>query len=144
VVDARGRVSSSARFFSSSVEGDVLVATTGASGQETQASWREAGAEVLILGESPEGVDLLQLLNELGSRGWLQIYCEGGARLATSLLKHKLVDRLDLHYGPKLAGGGGVSIGDLGVANIAETREWKMTEVRKVDGDLLVSLEPAT
>jgi diaminohydroxyphosphoribosylaminopyrimidine deaminase / 5-amino-6-(5-phosphoribosylamino)uracil reductase len=142
VVDARGRVPSSAAVFSSD-GGGVIVATTDASNHEVQTSWKEAGAEVLVVGRSPEGADLRELLVRLGERGCLQVYCEGGPELATSLLKQRLVDRLELHYGPKMVGDNGRSLGDLGVGHIADARLWKMQTLRQVDDDVLITVEPA-
>ncbi|MDP9224674.1 MAG: bifunctional diaminohydroxyphosphoribosylaminopyrimidine deaminase/5-amino-6-(5-phosphoribosylamino)uracil reductase RibD [Actinomycetota bacterium] len=115
VVDARGRVPASAVLFGSADDAPVIVATTDSSSHDVQTSWKETGAEVLVLERSDEGVDLRHLLRELGSRDLLQVYCEGGAALATSLMKQDLVDRLQLHYGPKIAGGDGPSIADLGL-----------------------------
>jgi diaminohydroxyphosphoribosylaminopyrimidine deaminase / 5-amino-6-(5-phosphoribosylamino)uracil reductase len=140
VVDARGRVPASASIFHSPDAGPVIVATTDASGHEVRTSWKEAGAEVLILEGSDEGVDLMSLLRTLGQRDFLQLYCEGGALLATSLLKQDLVDRLVLHYGPKMTGGG-PSIGDLGVGSMDEALGWTVRQRRQVSDDLLVSLE---
>jgi diaminohydroxyphosphoribosylaminopyrimidine deaminase / 5-amino-6-(5-phosphoribosylamino)uracil reductase len=143
IVDASGRLRSSTAVFDSAPEAPLIVATTDDANQDIRNSWREAGAEVLVLGSSAEGVDLLQLLGDLGRRGCLQVYCEGGPRLATSLLKHRLVDRLELHYGPKMVGYDGASIGDLGVADIGDARLWTTTDVKRVENDLLVSLEPS-
>jgi riboflavin biosynthesis pyrimidine reductase len=88
-------------------------------------------------------VDLHRLLRELGAREILQVLCEGGAELATSLLRHDLVDRLELHYGSKMTGGG-PSIGDLGVTSMDEALGWDVTNIARVDGDLLVSFERAS
>lgn len=141
VVDARGRVPGSAAIFRSAGEAPVIVATTDASSHDTRTSWKEAGAEVLVLDGSDEGVDLEHLVRDLGGRDFLQVYCEGGARLATSFLKHDLVDRLQLHYGPKMTGAGGPSIGDLGVGSMPEVRAWRVTDGTRLGDDLLVTLE---
>ncbi|HEX3326894.1 MAG TPA: bifunctional diaminohydroxyphosphoribosylaminopyrimidine deaminase/5-amino-6-(5-phosphoribosylamino)uracil reductase RibD [Actinomycetota bacterium] len=141
VVDARGRVPASAALFASTDDDPVIVATTDSSSHDVQTSWKEAGAEVLVLERSDEGVDLRHLLRVLGSRDLLQVYCEGGAALATSLMKQDLVDRLHLHYGPKIVGGDGPSIANLGVETMADAMGWTTTEVARVGGDLLVTLE---
>jgi diaminohydroxyphosphoribosylaminopyrimidine deaminase / 5-amino-6-(5-phosphoribosylamino)uracil reductase len=140
IVDGRGRVSASAAVFKSISDAPVIVATTHASSHEIQTSWKEAGAEVLVVEGSGEGVDLDRLLRELGARDILQVLCEGGAKLATSLLKDDLVDRLKLHYGSKMTGGG-PSIGDLGIASMEDAHAWRMTEMTRVEDDLLVTLE---
>jgi diaminohydroxyphosphoribosylaminopyrimidine deaminase / 5-amino-6-(5-phosphoribosylamino)uracil reductase len=140
VVDTAGRVSPSAALFTSTDVAPVIIATTDASSHETQTAWKEAGAEVLVLDGSEEGVDLHRLLHELGGREVLQVLCEGGAELATSLLRHDLVDRLELHYGSKMTGDG-PAIGDLGVTSMDGAVAWNLTNVARVQGDLLVSFE---
>jgi diaminohydroxyphosphoribosylaminopyrimidine deaminase / 5-amino-6-(5-phosphoribosylamino)uracil reductase len=141
VIDANGRVRPSAAVFDSRGGGSVVMATTDSANQNVQTSWKQAGAEVLVLPSSEEGVDLHHLLVELGRRGVLQVYCEGGARLATSLLKLELVDRLDLHYGLKLVGGPGVSLGDIGVTTMAEAQEWSKMWLENRGDDVLMALE---
>jgi diaminohydroxyphosphoribosylaminopyrimidine deaminase / 5-amino-6-(5-phosphoribosylamino)uracil reductase len=142
VLDARGRVPGSAAIFGSpGAAAPVIVATTDASSHEVRTSWKEAGAEVLVLDGCAEGVDLDHLLRELGGRDLLQVYCEGGARVATSFLKHDLVDQLQLHYGPMMTGSGGPSIGDLGVASMPDALSWVVTDSTRVGDDLLVTLE---
>jgi diaminohydroxyphosphoribosylaminopyrimidine deaminase/5-amino-6-(5-phosphoribosylamino)uracil reductase len=143
VVDARGRMPLTAAIFTSADETEVLVATSTAVDEEVQAGWKKAGAEVLVVSDSEEGIDLHDLLTQLGARDFIQVYCEGGARLATSLLKQGLVDRLELHYGARMVGDGGPSIGDLGVTNMAGARRWTIASLSRVDSDVLVSLQPA-
>jgi diaminohydroxyphosphoribosylaminopyrimidine deaminase/5-amino-6-(5-phosphoribosylamino)uracil reductase len=142
VVDARGRVPPTAAVFASAHDAKVLVATSATVAEEVQAAWKNAGAEVLLVSDSKEGIELSDLLTQLGGRDLTQVYCEGGARLATSLLKQGLVDRLELHYGAKMVGDGGPSIGDLGVTTMGGARRWTIASVSRVDQDLLVSLEP--
>jgi diaminohydroxyphosphoribosylaminopyrimidine deaminase / 5-amino-6-(5-phosphoribosylamino)uracil reductase len=137
VVDSSGRVPPRANVFAS--EGNVVVATTATSPHEVQTAWKEAGAEVLVLPESDEGVDLAALVADLGGRGWLEVYCEGGAGLATSLLRDGLVDRLEVHYGPVVVGSG-PSLGDLGIASMAEAQRWTTTTVERAGDDVIVSL----
>jgi diaminohydroxyphosphoribosylaminopyrimidine deaminase / 5-amino-6-(5-phosphoribosylamino)uracil reductase len=137
VVDSSGRVPQGANVFAS--EGTVVVATTSTSPHEVQTAWKEAGAEVLVLPESEKGVDLAALFADLGGRGWLEVYCEGGAGLATSLLRAELVDRLEVHYGPVVVGSG-TSLGDLGIATMTEAQRWTIAAVERAGEDVIVSL----
>jgi diaminohydroxyphosphoribosylaminopyrimidine deaminase/5-amino-6-(5-phosphoribosylamino)uracil reductase len=141
VVDSRGRVDPSARVFRSR-DAPVIVATTDAASHQLQTAWKEAGAEVLVLEGNQWGVDLEQLLRALGARDILQVYCEGGASLATSLLREGLVHRLHLHLGPKMVGGDGPRIGDLGITSMAEAQEWDVRDVARVEDDVLLTLQP--
>ncbi|MFN2587096.1 MAG: bifunctional diaminohydroxyphosphoribosylaminopyrimidine deaminase/5-amino-6-(5-phosphoribosylamino)uracil reductase RibD [Actinomycetota bacterium] len=138
VADAAGRVPATAALFAEP-SGGALVATTAACPHDAQIAWKEAGAEVLVLPEAAGGVDLGALVEALGGRGIVEILCEGGARLASSLVKARLADRLDLHYAPLLTGGG-VSIGDLGITTMAEALRYSMDDVTRAGDDLIVTL----
>ena len=139
VIDSSGRSSPEARVFAG--EGDTLVATTARAPHEAQVAWKEAGADVVVLADNERGVDLRELLTVLGARRILDAYCEGGARLATSLLADGLVDRLELHYAPKLVGDGGPAIGDLGVRTMSDAHTWRVVETVTSGPDFLVTLE---
>ena len=137
--DATGRVPASSLMFSG---GDVIVMTTIACPHSTTTAWKEAGAEVVLIPQEPGGgVDLSAVMNDLGARGWLEVYCEGGAALATSLLRADLVDRLDLNYGPVVVGGDGVGFGDLGVTTMERASRWQTVDVTRIGDDAVVTLE---
>jgi diaminohydroxyphosphoribosylaminopyrimidine deaminase/5-amino-6-(5-phosphoribosylamino)uracil reductase len=141
VVDASGRVPATARVFSSP-GGEVLVATTDRSPDDVRSSWAATGAEVLTLPQSALGVDLHALVKHLGARDVVEVMCEGGARLATSLLLEDLVGRLELHYGPLLLGGDALRIGPIGVAVMADVRRWQVQELTRSGDDFIVVLSP--
>jgi diaminohydroxyphosphoribosylaminopyrimidine deaminase/5-amino-6-(5-phosphoribosylamino)uracil reductase len=138
VVDARGRVSRDAAVFREP-GGACIVATTASCPHDAQIDWKEAGAEVLVLPEGERGVDLGALVETLGARGMTEVFCEGGPRLASSLIAGDLAGRLELHYGPLLAGGG-LTIDDLGIATMSEARRYRVEETRRAGADLLVTL----
>ncbi|MFN2526133.1 MAG: bifunctional diaminohydroxyphosphoribosylaminopyrimidine deaminase/5-amino-6-(5-phosphoribosylamino)uracil reductase RibD [Actinomycetota bacterium] len=138
VVDSSGRTPPSAAAFGG--EAETLVATTERAPHEALIGWKEAGAEVVVLGRRSEGVDLEELLTTLGARGVLEVYCEGGAGLAESLLNGSLVNRLELHYAPLLVGPGGPSF--VGPAVTDRPREWRTLSVDRAGNDVLVTLEP--
>ena len=139
IVDSSGRTKPDARVFAG--DGDVLVATTSSAAHERQVAWKEAGADVVVLTRNQRGVDLAELLRMLGARRILDVYCEGGAELATSLLAANLVDRIELHYAPKLVGRGGPDIGDIGVSSMTDARAWHISETDRSGDDLMVTLE---
>ena len=140
VVDATGAVPPTAAIFSGDAR--VIVATTDRCPHEVQTSWKETGAEVQVLPESPAGVDLGSLLARLGAAGIVEVLCEGGARLATSLLRARLVDRLELYLAPLLLGSGGPALGDLGVDGIGDARRWELAAAERVGDDVALVLEP--
>lgn len=139
ILDAGGRVQPTSRVFG---EGEVVVMTTVAAPHPLKTGWKEAGAEVVeVPGSSEGGVDLPSVLENLGARGWIEVYCEGGATLATSLLAEDLVDRLELHRGPVLIGGDGIGLGPLGNHTIEEASRWRTVEVSRMGDDVVTVLE---
>jgi diaminohydroxyphosphoribosylaminopyrimidine deaminase/5-amino-6-(5-phosphoribosylamino)uracil reductase len=140
IVDTTGRIPPAARVLAPGAE--VIVATTSLASHEVQTAWKEAGAEVAVLPRGGGGVDLGALLAFLGERPMVEVLCEGGARLATSLLAERLVDRLELHYGPVLLGEGGPSLGRLGITTMGEAGRWSFVEIARSDRDAVVVLEP--
>jgi diaminohydroxyphosphoribosylaminopyrimidine deaminase/5-amino-6-(5-phosphoribosylamino)uracil reductase len=139
VVDAAGRVPPEAAVFSRDAR--VVVASTARAPHEAHTAWKEAGAEVLVLSDAPSGVDLGELMRRLGDAGMLEVMCEGGAALATSLLREGLVDRLELHLGPVLLGEGGPCLGDLGVAGMGDALRFRLERVERAGDDVVVVLE---
>lgn len=121
----------------------VIVVTHPSVPHERQLAWKEAGAEVLVLPpqELEQGVDLDALLVELGSRGMVEVYCEGGARLATRLLALDLVDRLEIHHGAAVIGEGGPSIGDLGARSMTDASRWQLLSCEVFGDDVVTSYE---
>jgi diaminohydroxyphosphoribosylaminopyrimidine deaminase/5-amino-6-(5-phosphoribosylamino)uracil reductase len=139
-VDSTGRVPPTAAIFGH--DGLALAVATQDVVADVLRSWARAGAEVLVVPRSDDGVDLLALLEALGARGCLDLYCEGGGRLATSLLRADLVDCLEIHYGQKVVGRGGLGLGDLGVKSMADAHIWHTVEAENLDGgDVVITLE---
>lgn len=138
VVDGRGRVPSDA----AALGERSVVATTSAAPHDVQIAWKETGAEVLVLPEGANGVDLGALLDALGDRGVVEVLCEGGPRLASSLIRDDLAGRLELHYGPVLTGGG-ASLEDLGVTSMAQAVRFEVEETASTGQDVLITLTRA-
>jgi diaminohydroxyphosphoribosylaminopyrimidine deaminase / 5-amino-6-(5-phosphoribosylamino)uracil reductase len=134
VVDSTGRTPVTARIFQ---RDKVVMVTTEDCPEDSRLGWEEAGAEVWVLPKATGGVDLDRLLTEAGRRGFVEIFCEGGAELATQIIGRGLLDRLELHLGPKMTGAGGAGIGDLDVATMGDAIGFELVENSVLDGDLL-------
>jgi diaminohydroxyphosphoribosylaminopyrimidine deaminase/5-amino-6-(5-phosphoribosylamino)uracil reductase len=120
----------------------VIIATTPSVGHETKLGWKSAGAEIVVIPPSADGVDVGALLDTLGKRGFTEVLCEGGALLATSLLRAGLVDRLEIHVGGVLFGDGGRQIGDLGIETIADAPRWRRVSTIASGDDSILIYEP--
>jgi diaminohydroxyphosphoribosylaminopyrimidine deaminase/5-amino-6-(5-phosphoribosylamino)uracil reductase len=90
---------------------------------ETLAEHRAAGVEVLTVGLGADRrLDLASVMRALSGRGVTRLLVEGGAALAASLLRAKLVDRLAWFQAPMVIGGDGrPAIDDLSIDRLAET-----------------------
>lgn len=136
VLDPAGTTPPSARVLAAT--GRVIMAATETTPEAALAGWRRAGAEVVIVGPRDGGVDVGALLGELGRRGMIEVMCEGGGRVATSLLRHDLVNRLELYYGPVVIGSDGLAIGLLGTESMAGLRRWHTVSVDRAGDDVVV------
>ena len=118
VLDSTLRIPSTARMLG----GDpvTIVLTTERAAERDRERLRATGAGIRVVPAAPDGVDLpaaLRVLRELGVRTLL---VEGGARVITSLLGARLVDRLVVGTTPKIIGTGVEAVGDLGIARVTQ------------------------
>ncbi|MDN5697309.1 MAG: aminotransferase class V-fold PLP-dependent enzyme, partial [Rubrobacter sp.] len=103
---------------------------------------REVGATVMrVAGDGAGGVDLTELLEELGRRGIGSVMVEGGAKIITALLARRLVDRVLVCVAPKILGAGIEAVGDLGVRDLDFALELSGLSVRQCGVDLLLEAE---
>lgn len=99
------------------------------------------GARCWVLPESGAGagVDLAALMTRLGEEGRLEVFVEGGAGIATGLLRAGLVDELRLIVAPSLLGGERVWLHDLGVGSIDGKLGWGRLRARRLGPDQLLT-----
>jgi len=63
---------------------------------------REVGCEIVTVAKSGEGLDLREVLAELGRRGMSRVLVEGGARVFGSLFAARLADRVMVFISPRI------------------------------------------
>jgi diaminohydroxyphosphoribosylaminopyrimidine deaminase/5-amino-6-(5-phosphoribosylamino)uracil reductase len=137
VVDGSGRTAPVGPLFDGS--SPTLIATSGKAPPESVKAWRDAGADVVVVGEGP--VSLPDLLDYLGNSVEVQeVLIEGGPTLAWSAIEGDLVDRLVLYLAPELIGGTeapGV-LGGEGIGTIAEAVPLEIRTVERIGRDVKV------
>jgi GTP cyclohydrolase II len=101
-------------------EAVTIVLTTPRSSPADREALRARGVRVEVVGAGPDGVDLHQGLARLEELGIRSLLVEGGARVITSLLRERLVDRVVLALAPMLLGKGTEAVGDLGAAAVGD------------------------
>jgi len=102
IVDGKARLPVSARVLRG---GRLLLACLRGVPASRREALRSSGAEILELPGKRGEVRLRSLMAALLRRGIGSILCEGGSRLAGSLLEARLVDRVILVMAPRLLGG---------------------------------------
>jgi len=109
----------------------------------------------VVLGSVPEGAavapaiemsgPLEDLLDDLGSRGMLQVLVEGGARVAHDFHAHGLVDRYVLYLAPALFGGDDARplFAGPGAATLGDLWRGEVRSVTSLGGDVRVDMAPS-
>ncbi len=107
---------------------------------DLRSAWQDQGAEVILCAEqgAPPGLDVAAMMQALGARGLTRVFCEGGGKLAASLLQAGLVDELVVFSAGRMIGAEGrAGLGALGLDTLADAPRFNLQEVRRVGGDIL-------
>ena len=140
VLDSRLRIPISARILRQRGPGKTIVATTDGVSAAKASAIEALGAQVWRLPMRHYRVSWLPLLKKLARSGVVSVMIEGGASIAASALKEKIVDKIVFFYAPKILGGDGrVMLDALGVRRMRQSIPVKDLQVRKSGGDLIVS-----
>lgn len=106
LIDTAGRVPAEGPLFDTQLA-PTLVFTSNQTTTGRRQEWETAGAEVLVVPHSSNGLDLPIIWQTLGQRQILQVFVEGGSKLQTALLETSLINRLCIYVGPLLLGASG-------------------------------------
>lgn len=99
----------------------------------------KAGIEIIRIGQDPEDerLDLREALRALAERGITRLLVEGGAAIAASLLRARLVDRLSVFQAPILLGGDALpAIGPLSLDRLADAPAFERKAMEVLASDL--------
>ncbi|MCI0433239.1 MAG: bifunctional diaminohydroxyphosphoribosylaminopyrimidine deaminase/5-amino-6-(5-phosphoribosylamino)uracil reductase RibD [Gemmatimonadetes bacterium] len=139
VLDTSASTPTSSRMLSDGAAPVWIVAAEGADERRLDAL-RAAGARTFGVRPSPDGVDVVAALAALRDAGLATILCEGGGRLAASLLAADAVERLYLYIAP-------VWLGDAAVPAFAAGRpssgEWTTRETGMLGPDVRIVFDRA-
>ena len=101
-------------------------------------AFEHCGADLLTIdGDAPGTIGAAPLLAALAGRGITRVLVEGGSRLAGSLLRAGLVDRLEWFRAPLLIGGDGLAaVSAFGVDTLDLAGRFECVGVRRAGDDL--------
>lgn len=134
VIDSRLQINPDARILEG---GDVWIVAA-QSDAEKEARLRERGAEIILLPNAHDKVDLPALMLELGRRQINELHVEAGFRLNGSLVREGCVDELLLYLAPSLLGDA-CGLFDLpALSDLEERRRLAFHEVKQIGPDLRI------
>lgn len=114
----------------------------GAADPARAAALEELGVALLRVPGGEAGVDIAAGLAALAGRGITRLLVEGGARLAATLLRADLVDRLAWFHAPAVMGGDGVAAAQaFGVTALAAMPRFRRLRVTMAGDDVLTELQ---
>ena len=139
VVDSTLKTQTNAHVFDDS---NVLIAATERCDEAKAAILGKRSIEVLKFTSHEGRVPLGDLLKELGARKITSVLCEGGAALATALIRERLADKLIFVVAPKLLGSGKTVLDDIGIREIDCALTLKDIAIEVVEHDTIISGYP--
>ena len=142
VLDSTLRLGGDARVLDD--DAGTIVVTTERSEESRRRALHARGISVQVVEPGARGVDLAATLRALRRLGVHSVLVEGGARVITSFLAEKLVDRLIVAIAPTILGTGIEAVGDLGVARVAEGLRLTNRSVQLAGEDVLVAADVAS
>jgi diaminohydroxyphosphoribosylaminopyrimidine deaminase / 5-amino-6-(5-phosphoribosylamino)uracil reductase len=139
IVDSYLSVPTDSRVFS---DGNVIVAVTDKADQKKAEELTSRGIEVLYFNSYDKRVPLGELIVKLAERNVSSVLCEGGPRLAASLVNEKLVDKFIFTVAPKILGKGLSAFDGLNINNIGDALCLKNIENKYFGGDTVITGYP--
>lgn len=143
VVDSHLRIPLHSQLVTLNSNAKTLIATTEQADADKISALQAANCEVLVLPTAAGLVSLPALWRELGARDVQFLLLEGGRTLAAEVLRHRLLNAIQLYLAPKLVGGqgrGGLFAGQ-SCELMAEALALSSLEVERVGDDLLLTAE---
>jgi diaminohydroxyphosphoribosylaminopyrimidine deaminase/5-amino-6-(5-phosphoribosylamino)uracil reductase len=100
------------------------------------------GVTLLPVSGGPVGIAIEQALGALATKANTRLMVEGGGRLAASLIRADLVDRIVWFHAPAVMGGDGwAAVQDFGLTELAALRRFKLLDARSFGSDLCSQYE---
>ena len=107
-------------------------------------AFQALGAQVVRVSKTAAGgLSLTEAMGKLADAGIATLLCEGGGRLAASLLREGLVDQINwFTAGAAMGSGGAPAISDFGVETLSEMPRFRQVSSERVGSDLMSIWQP--
>ncbi len=117
----------------------TLVVTSDRSSESRRRHLEDRSVRVPVVPAGPDGVDLEAALRVVLDEGVSSLLVEGGAKVITSLLARRLVDRIIVGIAPKIFGQGTDAVGPLGVTKVEQAIALTNRSVHVTAEDVLLA-----
>ena len=106
--------------------------------EERKSEWSDLGANLFECQVDDFGISIKDIMQKLSEKGITRLLCEGGGKLAASLLRSELVDEIVTFYGGLTIGADGFpSIGNLEVCSLNEAKRWRLDRTLSFGAEVL-------
>jgi diaminohydroxyphosphoribosylaminopyrimidine deaminase/5-amino-6-(5-phosphoribosylamino)uracil reductase len=140
VLDSRLGIELSAAILHQVDPAKTIIVTGTAVARAKLRSLEALGAQVWSMPLRHREVAWLPLLRKLAALGIVSVMIEGGAAVAASALKAKIVDKIIFFYAPKFIGGDGrAMIAPLNIRRVRNSIPLKKIRVEKSGADLMIT-----
>ncbi|MBR5635990.1 MAG: bifunctional diaminohydroxyphosphoribosylaminopyrimidine deaminase/5-amino-6-(5-phosphoribosylamino)uracil reductase RibD [Pseudobutyrivibrio sp.] len=118
------------------------IIATSSENKKKVAEYEKLGCTVVKIGKTENGIDLNELMVEMGKQGIDSILLEGGGTLNYSALESKIVDEIHIHMAPKIFGGSSKSpVEGLGISDINKAIKLNPISTSWAGEDLIIENE---
>lgn len=139
VLDSRLRIAPAAQLLHQADPGKTIIVAGGGVGAAKSRAVVSSGAQLWQFPLRAGKIPWRPLLRKLARRGVVNVLIEGGAEVAASALRDKIVDKIIFFYAPKILGSDGKSmVGELAIDKVRRSLQVKGLTVKRSGEDILV------
>ena len=113
--------------------------------EERKRKWLDLGAQLFECQVDNFGISMKDIMQKISDKGITRLLCEGGGKLAASLMRSELVDEIvTFHGGLAIGADGFSSIGDLGIYSLGEAKRWRLNQTLSFGAEVLNIWRPTS
>jgi len=137
VIDTNGRIPVDAKLVNDG--GSTLIACADMEPKK-QKTLESHGVMIEKITSNKQGIDLMEVIDSLKSKGITSILIEGGSRISGSLIDLRVIDKFVVFISPMIIGGSD-SLGPIagsGIDSIADALKFKSAQFQKYGDDIAI------
>ena len=141
VIDSNLRIPLQSKLLNNGMTRNTIIATV-AKDDASIERIKSTGAHVWTFPPNEQGrVPLKLVLQKIAQARMSSVLIEGGAQIATSFLKERLIDRIVVATAPMIIGSGKEAIGDLDILKVEQSLSLKDVKFKRLGEDFIVDGE---